>query len=352
MHMARHRSLAASVTLLAALGHSPAAPGQPSPQPSTGAPTLVTPDNFVRAETDRYFSGVVRDGGFGTWYHVREPAPVEQQPVIRLNRDTLYSSALFDLDAGPVTITLPDAGGRFMSLQIINQDHYALAVHYRPGSYTLTRQEVGTRYVVAAVRTLVDPGDPADLRAVHALQDAIEIRQQSRGTFEVPNWDQASLDKIRSALLVLASTLPDTRGMYGTKDEVEPVRFLIGAAQGWGANPPREALYLNVVPARNDGSTVYRLRVREVPVDGFWSISVYNQQGYFEPNRLNAYSLNNVTAKRDGDGAITVQFGGCDGQVPNCLPAVSSWNYMVRLYRPRPEILNGAWRFPEAQPAE
>jgi hypothetical protein len=87
-----------------------------------------------------------------------------------------------------------------------------------------------------------------------------------------------------------------------------------------------------------------------VPVDGFWSISVYNKDGYFEPNPLNANSLNNLTAKQDGDGAYTIQFGGCDGQVPNCLPTTPGWNYTVRLYRPRAEVLDGSWTFPEAQP--
>src|SRR5689334_8088878 len=136
--MSADRSRLACAVLLAALGFAPALQAQSSAGSTAAAPIPVTPDNFVRAETDRYFSGVVRDGGFGRWNHVREPAPVERQPVIRLNRDTLYSSAVFDLDAGPVTITLPDAGGRFMSLQVINQDHYTLGVHYRPGSYTLT----------------------------------------------------------------------------------------------------------------------------------------------------------------------------------------------------------------------
>ena len=83
-------------------------------------PLKVTVDNFVRAESDLYFSAMVKDGGFGTFNHVREVAPLDNQNVIRLNRDTLYSSAVFDLDAGPVSITLPDAGKRFMSMQIIN----------------------------------------------------------------------------------------------------------------------------------------------------------------------------------------------------------------------------------------
>jgi hypothetical protein len=43
-------------------------------------------------------------------------------------------------------------------------------------------------------------------------------------------------------------------------------------------------------------------------------------------------------------------FGGCDGAAINCIPVTSGWNYWVRLYRPRKEILDGTWKFPEAQP--
>src|SRR5436190_1292960 len=60
----------------------------------------------------------------------------------------------------------------------------------------------------------------------------------------------------------------------------------------------------------------------------------------------NAYSLNNITAKKDADGSVTIQSGGCDGKTPNCLPIIKGWNYLVRLYRPRAEILNGKWKFP------
>jgi hypothetical protein len=85
-----------------------------------------------------------------------------------------------------------------------------------------------------------------------------------------------------------------------------------------------------------------------VPVDGFWSVSLYSAEGYYQPNPYNAYSLNNITANKNTGGSITIQFGGCDGKVPNCLPIMKGWNYMVRLYRPRPEVLDGKWKFPEA----
>jgi len=104
-----------------------------------------------------------------------------------------------------------------------------------------------------------------------------------------------------------------------------------------------------VTPTENDGRTIYRLDVKDVPVDGFWSISVYNAAGFFEPNKQNAYTLNDITAKKSASGSVVVQFGGCDGKLPNCLPIVKGWNYMVRLYRPRAEIVTGTWKFPDAQ---
>lgn len=239
-----------------------------------------------------------------------------------------------------------------MSMQVFDEDQYTHGVHYEAGAYTLTRRAIGTRYVAVAVRTLVDPSIPEDVKQVHALQDAIQVEQEAPGKFEIPNWDQASQKKVRDALLVLASTLTDTKRMYGSKDEVDSVRYLIGAAMGWGANPPSEALYLNITPRRNDGATIYKLNVREVPVDGFWSVSVYNAEGYYEPNDLNAYSLNSITVKKGGDGTVAIQFGGCDDKAVNCLPIVQGWNYMVRLYRPRGEILDGAWTFPDAAPVQ
>jgi hypothetical protein len=338
-------------SLLCALMVALSGPAALAQSPS-GNTVLVTVDNFVSAESDVYMGNAVKDsGGVGKFNHRREPASLDKQIVIRLNRDTLYSSALFDLDAGPVTITMPDAGKRFMSLQIISEDHYVPEVVYGKGTYTITRDKVGTRYALVGVRTLVDPNDPEDLKKVHALQDAIKITQKAPGKFEVPNWDPVSQKKVRDALLVLASTIPDFNKAFGTKQQVDPIRHLIGAAAGWGGNPDKDATYLNITPEKNDGTTIYKLNVKNVPVNGFWSVSVYNAGGYYEKNPSNAYSLNNLTAAKNPDGSIAIQFGGCDGKIPNCLPIMKGWNYTVRLYRPKAEILNGTWKFPQPQPA-
>jgi hypothetical protein len=76
--------------------------------------------------------------------------PISKQDVVRANRDTLYSAAVFDLDAGAVTIMLPDAGKRFMSMIAIDEDQYALGVVYGAGEYSYTRAKIGTRYLMLA----------------------------------------------------------------------------------------------------------------------------------------------------------------------------------------------------------
>ena len=152
---------------------------------------------------------------------------------------------------------------------------------------------------------------------------------------------------------MLGATIPDTHRAFGRKEEVDPVRHLVGAATGWGGNPEKDAFYLISSPPQNDGKTTYRVHVpADVPVDGFWSISVYNKDGYFEKNPQDAYSVNNITAKKNADGSVDVQFGGCDGKSTNCLPITPGWNAAVRLYRPRAEILDGKWKFPQPQPVQ
>lgn len=313
---------------------------------------VVGVESFVRAETDLYLSRAVSiAGGLGMLHHYREPMRADFQTVIRANRDTLYSAAVLDLDAGPATITMPDSRGRFMSLIVINQDHYLpLATAYAPATCVVDRESAQTRYVLAGFRTLIDPNDPDDLARVHALQDSISISQPAQGELVLPDWDEESRSKVRAALVTLADTLPDSRRTFGSVEQVDPIRHLLGTASGWGGNPERDATYFPVTPEHNDGATAYRLTVGDVPIDGFWSVTVYNADGYLEANDGDRYSVNSLTAEPDADGSITIHFGGTDDTVANHLPITAGWNYWVRLYRPRAEVLDGAWTFPPARP--
>lgn len=311
-----------------------------------GSVASVNVHNFIRAETDFYFGQTVKAGAFSEFRHRRTPAAIDKQDVVRMNRDTLYSSAVFDLDAAPLTVELPDPGKRFMSMQVISQDHYTIDVVYGPGRFTYDRVSAGTRYIYIIVRTLANAEDSIDTAAVNGLQDKIKVEQARKGSFEIPQWDAVSQGKVRDALSALGA-MGNIVNRFGSKAEVDPIDHLIGTATGWGGNPRSAADYQSFYPAQNDGKTSYELTVRDVPVDGFWSVSVYNAKGYFEKNDRNAYSLNNLTARPNTDGSFTIRFGGCRDELANCLPIVEGWNYTVRLYRPRPEVINGSWRLPE-----
>jgi hypothetical protein len=189
------------------------------------------------------------------------------------------------------------------------------------------------------------------VKAAHSAQDGIHFKQASVGKFEIPDWDLVSQKKVRDGLKLMGSSLPDSKRMFGDENEVDPVRHLIGTAGGFGGNRESDAIYLNFNPKKNDGTTPYVLKLKDVPVDGFWSISVYNGEGYFQKNPHNAYSFNNLTANKDSDGGITIHFGGAPKQ-SNYLPITKGWNCTVRLYRPQASILNGSWTFPKAQEAK
>lgn len=304
----------------------------------------VNVDNFVRAETNRMLAGLHADAGaVNTWTHNRAPASVDHQTVIRMNRDTLYSFAVVDISAG-ATVTVPDHGDRYVSVMIVNQDHYINEILHDPGVYRLSVDRHQTPYVLAAARVLVDPNDPSDLNIVAAIQDGFALTAESARPFVMPDYDQASFDNTRKAVLSLAAGVQSAKGMFGTQADVDPVHHLLGTAAGWGGLPGEEATYLVVNTALPVGR--YELHVGDVPVDAFWSISVYNADGFFEPNPSGMYSVNSLTAVRDPDGSITVRFGDHGPDAPNAIPITEGWNYAVRLYQPRPEIIDGTWTFP------
>ncbi len=261
------------------------------------APKKVDAYNFVRAETDMTMHRYNDNGGFAEFFHTRTPVTIEKQDVIRMNRDTLYSFAVFDLNS-PVTIHKKYSNGRFQSLLIINQDHSMLPV-------------------------------------IHGAEDVVLTKEKE------------SLSTIRDAINVLGSaSIRDASGLFGDKSKLDPISHLMGTAYGWGGNPKEAAMYDVVVPEKNDGSTPYTVKITDVPVDGFWSITVYNKDGFMQKNKFNAYSFNGVTAKKDSDGSITIHFGGNENS-SNYLPITEGWNYAVRMYQPREEIINGTWKFPK-----
>jgi len=312
-------------------------------------PIPVDIDNYATAEVA---SQVDRFVGLGAvvneWVHFRRPTALDQQTVIRMNRDTLYSLAVVDIGDG-ATLTVPDSGGRYLTVMVINEDGYLNRVFHAAGDHPLTVDEFDTGFVLLVARTLADPTDADDVAEANRLQDGLVVAASSARSWETGRFDEASYQAVRKPLLALgAAGIHDSTRTFGSKDQVDRVRFLIGSAGGFGGLPETEAYY--VIRADPQPVGRYRLTVEDVPVDAFWSISVYNRDGYFDPNEYDSYSVNSVTATSDADGRVTVTFGPEPDGADNFLYVTEGWNYVARMYRPRPEVLDGTWVFPEPEP--
>lgn len=316
-------------------------------------PVFVGPHNFVRAETDRYMRAVVDRGELGSIFLGRQPTDLENQGVIRMNLDTLYSSGVFDMEAGPVTVTLPDApDGRYISAQILTQDHLTVDV-YHGGTHTFAAEDVGTRYAAVVIRIFADSFDQDDIAYANSLQDLIEVSQPERGEFITPDYDRESLDATRMALLHLGALARGNFGVrMGSAEEVDPVSHLIVTAFGWGLLPEAEAAYFSGRPEAGTEDAPHELILANVPANAFWSVTMYNDRGFMVPNEIGVNALNNVNAAQSADGSYRIQLGGCEEGVVNCIPTPAGWNYIVRAYQPGEEITSGAWRPPAATPIE
>lgn len=314
------------------------------PNESTADLILVNADNYVRATTSRQFAITQKmTRGLDRFTHGRQPTQLDKQQVERMNRDTIYSSALVDISAG-ATLTLPDAQGRYLSVAVINEDNYTTSIFHGAGTYDLSVEEHGTPHVMLVARTLVDATDEADLAVANELQDQLRFDAVSSRPYERPNYDPDTYAATHELLKELGKGLTGASGGNGRPDEVDPVRHLLLSAYGWGGLPDYEVMY--EANAARLPIVDQQLTVRDVPVDSFWSISIYNSDGFFEQNPYESYSTNSVIADANDDGSFTLHFGQEPNGRPNFLYVMEGWSYNVRLYQPRREVLEGEWTFP------
>ena len=228
--------------------------------------TPVNVETFARAESDAAIKKIVDMVGFSSWFHFRAPVPIDEQEVIRMNRDTLYSSVVLDLSV-PATITMPETNDRYQSLHVINQDHYSYA-ETTPGRYEITEEKVGTRFAYIIIRTFLDPDD---LAATNALQDALEVEGGGQGPLEIPDWNIEQMMTARDALNTLLKLGATNAGALGARDEVDPVKHLLYTAGGWGGMPLRNT-FGDLGTVENNDGTPHVVTVKDVPVRAFWSI--------------------------------------------------------------------------------
>ena len=315
------------------------------------APVKVTALNYVRAKTaiqfDKYLA--IADGKLNSFAHGRRVADINSRSSKRLNRDTLYSVAIVDISKG-ASIQMPEAGDRYMSVQVVNQEGFTNKIFHGAGRHDLTVAEFDTPYVWLLVRTLVLDSVPGDGAAAQALQDQMSISSASEQPYTHTDYDPVTLSATTALLVELGKGISDNAKAAGTEEQVDPIKQLLLTAYGFGTLPETESLLLTVQP-NLPADRGYALTVKDVPVDGFWSLAMYNREGYFNKNKYDSYGFGDRTAKKNADGSITLHFGGDPNRI-NYIPITEGWNYVVRMYRPRAEPLDGSWTFPALEAIE
>jgi hypothetical protein len=310
----------------------------------------VTPETFIRAETDRMFHEFVKNagGGINDFYYLREPTPLDEQSVVRMNRDTLYQAAVIDTE-GEAFINFPELDeGRYASIELVDNDHYVPCVIYEPGRHKLPQD---TKYLAVMVRIqLFDTSSEKEIKHVNDLQDQFTVEVESADPMPPFQWDDESLDNLRAQYEEESAEYSSYKGMQGPRGEVDEETRHIAAAAAWGLLPEWDATYLNYSGGHDPA--VCHFATYEVPEnEAFWSITVYDSEGFIESENSIIRASNVVF---NDDGTFTVYYGPAEacGEVPNRLDVTEGWNFLMRIYRPGESVLDGKYQLPEAVPVD
>jgi hypothetical protein len=290
-------------------------------------------ENFIVAETDRYFSEHVAKHPVNTIRHAREPSGPDNQFVITENQDVLYSHSVVDTSGGP-TITNP-AWDYFSVIQIIDEDEYTIDVLYPGQSRRLTPKDLTMgSYVFLNMRTGIPSLHAAGLDAAHKHQDGFKIEAASANPYRPKGFDKASLDATRAALIARAGDVKNPFRAFGMPNETDPTARLIAAAAGWGGLPVKDAAYISTIrpdKAASDGACA-SMSLQRPPLQfekgGFFSVTTYGPDSWIKTKN---FALSNRQAKSNADGSVTFRYN-CPGE-PNNIDTVKGWIQVIRLYQ-------------------
>lgn len=305
--------------------------------------TIINVENFTKAETymymKKFFQKIQKTN---TFFHYRDFET--DNTVIRMNLDTLYSLAIIDTSQGDIKLNIPNINDRYMSCCVLDEYHYEVFYTTKGGKYKFPQS---TKYLVCLIRIFVkDKSNEREIKHVNKLQDQFLIEADNYSTtLSLPELDITSYEQTKQLVNSLFETAPtmSSVGMFGKRGEVNELKHLMGVNMGWGGLSESQAMYVSIYPDNNDGIQEYSLSFRDVPVKAFWSIIIYDKEGFIIPGERQ--SLNNFTATKNTDNSYTINFSNDPTKI-NQLPIVSGWNYTIRMYEPREEILVGKWSFP------
>lgn len=310
--------------------------------------TAVTDSNYALAETQVIFTDYVNriakatnTNGTGIFMNNKKPLNPKDRTVMRINFDTQYSFAVLDLTE-EAKLTMPETDGRYQNAWLITEEHYNPMTFNEPGEYLINQDNTGSKYVMVVIRTQVNMQDTADIAIVSKIQDQLNLEQKDRGSYLASHqWNMDSILAMRKhyqEVVVEKGITSDV--MFGKKGEVSLEDHNGGTAYGWGGLTPDQAVYPAYSPKNTNPCT---LTLKDVPIKAFWSITIYDADGYPQGE---VYNINSSFAKENKDGSVTIHFGG-DENADNYMDIFDGWNFVLRMYEPTEEYFNGTWVKPE-----
>ena len=314
--------------------------------------TQVTAKNFTRSMSDIYFNKVTDAVGTNIVLHTRKTKNVDNQNIIRENRDTLYSNLVIDARNG-FTLSLPATNGVFMTALIFDQETHLLADGSGDiGTYQayagkervikFNANDIPTDYAYVLFRTYSDGSSDSE-KLANNLQDGIKLAAQSKIPFIAQKWDDQAVETMRQAYAsrIFETAAKGTRQGYNTAENtVEDIRNVY-ASCCWGGQLEKYATYgtTDTLDISVKQCAVTTIEPPKVDYDrgGFWSYQVYNAEGWISSN---SSTLQNTNTVLNDDGTVILRFGTKEacGTDENRADREQQFNITTRIYNPSEEI--------------
>jgi uncharacterized protein DUF1214/uncharacterized protein DUF1254 len=306
----------------------------------------VTEESYPTDETSHQILKNQELVGVNKFLHKRKLAPTDNQPIVRMNRDTYYSFAIVNVSKG-ATITMPEIPeGKYMSVQPITEDHRIQVMKYGAGTFDLTTHTGTHLYVVVRLDATFTEAEAKE------IQDKMVISANSDTKFSAVPVNKQSFINVENALkakvpaIVKRDGVTATKGMFtDPRDESNKLftkeKYEVGAALGWGGAQWVDNIY--EVSGNYSTDSCYQLTFDDPEDKAFWSITVYDKKGFMF-NDLANYSSNTATA--NADGTYTISFG-CGPNAPNNLEIENPsgvFNLAIRHYQPTKKVREDNYR--------